>query len=128
MEITAEKYKEEHGKFRATVQEYVRRRSRDKEINDLAIKILDDILETSKTNEDVKDKSFRYFAGDESVSTVQLRDMCFAAGYDYWAEPRNTEEQLNLVNAINKLDTCIIYHRDPELFDINRFMDIDYEP
>lgn len=127
MEITEQKYKEGFGTYKATVQEYIRRRGRDKEIAEMAIKILDDVWVTSQTNEEVKDKFSRYVTGDESVSTTQLRDMCHAAGYNYWAEPRNTEEQLNLSNAINLLDTCIIYHRDPEYFEINRFMDKDYE-
>lgn len=118
--ITTEAYNKSLDAFKATVSEYNQRRKWTQEFYSLCMEILDVIDATSKTDENLRSLSYRYFSGEPKLSTIVLRDICKMAGYDYWGR---TTGDLKIVNAINIIDTCSIYNRDPEQFEVNNYLD-----
>lgn len=118
--ITTEEYNKSLDAFKATVSEYNRRRGWTQDFYSLCIEILDAISVASKTDDNLRELSYKYFSGEPKLSTIALRDICKKSGYDYWDRSCG---DLKIVNAINIIDTCSIYNRDPEQFEINNYLD-----
>ncbi|NDV68631.1 hypothetical protein [Dysgonomonas sp. 25] len=93
--------------FRKTVEQYIESKQYYEDKKILCNKILDAINEKSKADKQLRIEAYKYFICQSDYKTIKLREICKAAGYDFWAD-KNSD--LSISNAINTIDTAHVYH------------------